>query len=421
MPAGLPPSGDLAARQVTFVSQWFPPEPVSVPPLTARELAATGYRVSVLTGIPNLPEGRTYRGYRPWKFYREEYTGLRVLRTPLFPNHSTSALPRMANYVSWAISASIAGLPTLKRSDVNVVHCTPVTAAIPALVARMLFRVPYVLIIQDLWPDSVAASGFVTNKIASRLVSIFAGSMTRLLYRKASRLIAISTGMANLLGERGYNNVSVVFNSVEEEIYSPQQRSGDARQRLGLASDDFVLVYAGNQGAAQSLATLVQAVGSMPEAPRVRLILVGWGIERKRLEQLSKEVAPGRVVFVDRVNPKEVRSIQSSADLCVVSLKDDALFRVTVPSKLQTLMASGLPILGVVAGDAAVLIMQSRSGFIARPGDAQSVRNAIAKAVAEGPERLGARGREGHRYYRTEMSSPSRAAKLDAIVRDARL
>jgi len=144
--------GDSESR-VLLVSQWYAPEPVSVPVLTAKELRQSGLIVEVLTGIPNLPDGNVHPPYKPWRSYSEEHEGIRVLRAPLYPNHSASPIKRMLNYISWALSASVVGRAALRKSDVNIVHCTPATAAIPALLARWINGTPYVVIIQDLWPD----------------------------------------------------------------------------------------------------------------------------------------------------------------------------------------------------------------------------------------------------------------------------
>ena len=239
--------------KVCFISQWYAPEPTSVPVLTAHELQKSGFRVHVLTGIPNRPDGIVHEGYRAWQPRRETRDGIYLTRAPLYPNHSSSAPKRMLNYLSWAMSASLLGISRLREADVNVVHCTPATAAIPALIARRMFGVPYVIIIQDLWPDSVTASGFLKNGRVAKFVGKPLEFAVARLYGGAERVVAISPGMMVALEQRGLprSKMRVIFNSVDENVYLPQPRNLAARDEWGMEQDDFVLVYAGNQGAAQ--------------------------------------------------------------------------------------------------------------------------------------------------------------------------
>lgn len=404
--------------KVTFVTQWYAPEPTSVPVLTAEQLRSAGMSVRVLTGIPNLPDGRVYRGYRAWKPRRETHEGIGLLRAPLYPNHSTSAVKRMANYLSWALSAVVIGLPQLRRSDVSVVHCTPATAALPALMGKLLFWTPYVVIVQDLWPDTVISSGFLKSSTWTKVIATWLNALVKQLYGRADRVVVISPGMGELLKERGIDplRLRLVYNSVDEEAYRPEPRDDSARAELGVDEGSFLIMYAGNQGSAQDLATLVRAVGDLDVGRPVHLVLVGWGVERGALADLAASRAPGRVHFVDRLPPSEVRRIQNAADLCAVSLKDDPLFKITIPSKLQALLASGLPILGIVSGDAAQIIDASGAGFIATPGDPQSVREAIRRALEMEPDALRALGERGHTFYAGQMSSDRRSHLLSQIV-----
>lgn len=407
--------------RAVLVAQWYAPEPVSVPVLTAKELVQSGLSVQVLTGIPNLPEGKVHAPYKAWKSYKEDLDGVGVLRAPLYPNHSTSAIKRMLNYLSWSASATIVGWRALRTSDVNVVHCTPATAAIPALLARWIHGTPYVVIIQDLWPDTVAASGFVRSPTANRLISRVLDKAVSALYGNAAQIAVISDGMQQTLEDRGFSpdRISRVFNSVDETIFAPQEVDPHVRSRYGISDDSLLLVYAGNQGSAQDLEPLVRAVADLKDKG-VELLLVGWGVERPKLEGLAHKVAPDNIQFVDRVSPTEVATIQSAADLSVVSLKDDPLFRITIPSKLQTLLASARPVLGIVSGDPRTLIEEASAGFVADPGDSESIRNTILTARAQSSESLDTMGKAGREYYLEQMSSQRRSSALRRLFDRAR-
>lgn len=406
--------------RVCLISQWYAPEPTSVPVLTAHELQRSDYSVHVLTGIPNRPDGIVHKGYRAWRTQRECRDGIQLTRTPLYPNHSPSVPKRMLNYLSWALSVSLFGINRLREADVNVVHCTPATSALPALIAKRVFGVPYVVIIQDLWPDTVTASGFLKSGRVTQLVVKALDRFVAQLYGGAERVIVISPGMAETLEQRGIprSRIDVVFNSVDESIYRPRPRDLSMREQLGVERSDFVLFYAGNQGAAQDLSTLIRAVGLAAEEAHVKLVMAGWGVQHDSLIELAESVAPGRVRFLGRIRPAEVRRAQSAADLCVVALKDDPLFRITMPSKLQSLLAAGVPILGVVAGDPARVISTARAGVVAEPGNVLSVLSAINSAAEVGLEERGDWGRNGHAYYAEIMASVVRSQKLRDVVEE---
>lgn len=416
--SGKKAGGGQGSAKLTFLSQWYAPEPTTVPMVTSQILSDLEFDLQVITGIPNRPNGIVHRGYRAWKLKREDWEGIALLRTPLYPNHSTAILKRMLNYLSWATSATFFGLRNMKNSSVNVVHCTPATTALPPFVARKLFGVPYILIIQDLWPDSVTESGFVPQ---GRISGIAMDALRRgvlSLYENAAQLVVISPGMKTVLEERGISSdkISVVYNSIDEKTYHPESRELGWRFENSLGENDFVLFYAGNQGAAQDLTPLIKAVASFSLKERVHLVLAGDGVEHETLKALAKKLSPSRIHFVGRVDPTTVRRIQRASDLCVVSLKKSPLFNITMPSKVQSLMAAGLPILGVVEGDAAHIIKDARAGLTASPGDAESIANVIRVATHTAGDELESWGSNGYQYYTEYMSNKVRGMRLSRVI-----
>ena len=149
--------------KILFLTQWFEPEPTLKGMTLAREMVRRGHEVQVVTGFPNYPGGRVYRGYRIRLRQREIIDGVTVTRVPLYPSHNRSGLQRAANYLSFAVSASI-GVWSVPCPDVGYVYHPPATIGLPALVLNLLRRVPFVLDIQDLWPDTLAATAMVGNR-----------------------------------------------------------------------------------------------------------------------------------------------------------------------------------------------------------------------------------------------------------------
>ena len=156
--------------KILILTQWFEPEPTFKGLLFARELAARGHEVEVLTGFPNYPGGKVYPGYRIRPWVREQIDGINVLRVALYPSHNNSGLHRALNYMSFALSAAVIGTALIRKPDVMYVYHPPITVGFAATVIGFLRRTPFVYDIQDLWPDTVAASGMMSNPAALTLL-----------------------------------------------------------------------------------------------------------------------------------------------------------------------------------------------------------------------------------------------------------
>lgn len=404
--------------RLTFVTQWFPPEPASIALGMARELENQGWEVSVLTGMPNYPTGKLHAGYRSPRPQTEAVSGMRVHRTPLYPYHGASSVKRILNYASWALSSTLFGSRAFAGADVSLVYSSPATSAIAAVVRRRVAGVPYVLVIQDLWPDSIFASGFLTRGLLSRLAHHLTDRFVNWTYAHASHVVVISPGMARVLEDRGVDTerISLVYNWRDESVFRPQTPSTKLKDRLGLATDDFVILYGGNHGAAQGLSALIEAVGLLPSDRNSHAVLIGDGIEKNSLQDLARRVAPDRVHFLDPLPAAEMPVLMASADIQFISLADRPLFRHTMPSKVQAALATGVPSLVAVRGDAADVVTAAGAGIAATPEDASSIANAIMCAQDMGSDALREMGAAARRLYEREMSADSGASKLSRIL-----
>jgi colanic acid biosynthesis glycosyl transferase WcaI len=399
-----------------LVTQWWPPEPVTVPVWIARALSERGWDVEILTGLPNYPSGIVAEGYSPRRYMREVSAGFRVTRAPLYPNHGTSAVKRMANYLSWATAATAPAL-ALKRVDVNVVYASPAIAALPAMVAKAVRRTPYVLIAQDIWPDSVTRGGFLRPSRLTCLVECVLGWFVCAAYSGASAVSVISPGAQDLLAARGvpHNKLSLIYNWVDEEIFAPQARNPVDRAEFTGNADDFVLLYAGNLGRAQGLTTAIDAIAMSPA--RVRLVIAGDGVEEHALRQHAARVAPERVRFLGRQPMAEMSRLTSSADAQLVMLRDLPLYRTTMPSKVQAVLASGSAVICTVPGDAADVVRRSGAGLVAVPDDPKALSEAIVAMADMNDGERAEMGRRAREFYEREMAEAVGGRRLDGLLR----
>ena len=399
------------ATRVLLLTQWFDPEPTFKGIVFARELMRQGFEVEVLTGFPNYPGGTVYPGYRIKLLQREVIDGVQVTRVPLYPNHDQSAIKRVLNYASFAASSLVYGLFMARRPDVIYAYHPPLTVGITAGLLRLLRRIPVVYDIQDMWPDTLRATGMVNNARALSAVA----AVCQWVYRRADHIAVLSPGFKRLLLERGVpkGKVDVIYNWADEVALGAPQGQVPASFP---GRDQFRVLFAGNMGKAQALdavldaATLLQARGS-----RVCFVMLGGGVEVGRLKQRATDLRLQNVVFIPGVPMSEVGAFLNAADALLVHLRKDPLFEITIPSKTQAYMAVGKPLLMAVDGDAAGLVAQSGGGVVVESENANALAQAAEAMAAMPTDALAAMGHRAQNYYREELALKVGVAKFGAI------
>lgn len=398
--------------RLLFVTQWFPPEPTRVPETIATSLSDKGFDVAVMTGTPNFPTGQVVDGYSTRRFQRDEHRGLPVLTTPLYPSHDASAGRRIVNYASWALSAAAAviGWRPARRAEVALVYSSPATAAVPAMLARILRRTPFVLLVEDLWPDSVTATGFFQHGIGRRVGVPLLDRFVALTYRMADHVAVISPGMRRVLIGRGVpeDKVSVVYNWVRDESSQAPPSEGTGVH----------FVYGGNLGRAQGLDVIIKALAALDD-PEVRVSFVGNGVCRDELVELADEMTPDQVDFLQRMELADFQDFARTASALFVCLSADPLFDITLPSKVQSTLAMGLPLIASAGRDAREVVDVSGAGWTAPAGDVEALAAAMASARDAGREERARRGALGRAWYDDELSEEVNATRLAELLRRA--
>lgn len=394
-------------RRVLLVTQWFDPEPTFKGLMFAKALRDRGYDVQVLTGFPNYPGGRVYDGYRIRAYQRDVIDGIPVMRVPLYPSHDGSGLRRALNYLSYAIAASIAAL-VIRRPDVAYVYHPPATVGLVAQVLKYLRGVPFVYDVQDLWPDTLGATGMVNG---TRLLGAV-GRYMKAIYRAASHVVVLSPGFKQALLARGVPEAKIEV--IPNWTYEPVRVSRSAEDE---PSSEFVVVYAGNVGAAQNLEVVVEAATKLADEP-VRFDIVGDGLRLRALRDKAERAGLTNVRFVDRRPAAEMDEIFDQADALLVHLRDEPLFAITIPSKTQAYLRAGRPILMGVRGDAADLIEQAGAGIVFPPEDAAGLAAAVRRLASTPVAQREAMGARGRSFYEEELSLDVGAARFDVVLRE---
>lgn len=400
-----------AKPRVLLLTQWFDPEPTFKGLVFARELVRQGFDVEVVTGFPNYPGGKVYVGYKIKLIQREWIDGVQITRLPLYPNHDQSAIKRVLNYASFAASALVYGLFMAKRADVMYAYHPPLTVGIAASLIRWGRGIPLVYDIQDMWPDTLRATGMLNNPRALALV----GRVCDWVYKRVDQLVVLSPGFKRLLVQRGVpeSKIDVIYNWADESaLMSP---AGTVPAAFP-AADRFRVVFAGNMGKAQALdavldaAAILQASGS-----RASLVMLGGGVEVSRLKTRALEMKLGNVVFLPPVPMSEVGTVLAAADVLLVHLRKDPLFEITIPSKTQAYMAVGKPLLMAVNGDTADLVRQANCGLTAESENPQALADAVDALAVMPADELKTMGENASRFYREALGLQVGAAKFAAV------
>ena len=386
--------------RILLLTQWFDPEPTFKGLAFAKELKRQGHEVQVLTGFPNYPGGKIYDGYKLKLYQREEIEGISILRVALYPNHDSSALKRIFNYISFAFMVMLFGIFATKKADVIYAYHPPLTVGIAAIFIKLFRRTPIVYDIQDMWPDTLKATGMLNNHKILNLI----GSVCKLVYRFVDHIVVLCPGFRNKLieGNVPKEKISVIYNWCDEQGLTQAQPVKIEYQQI--MQNKFNIVFAGNMGKAQALDTILEVAKKFKDIKDIQFVFVGGGTETERLKQrlITENIA--NTVFIPRMPMAEVGGVLELSNLLLVHLKKDPLFEITVPSKTQAYMAMGKPVLMAVAGDAADLIQRAECGSVAVSESVESIQQAILKIYHLPTSEQQQMGLNARNYYLQKLS-----------------
>ena len=384
---------EYQAMRILLFTQYYTPEPAFRPCDLGPSLVKRGHRVVVLTGSPCYPQGKIYDGYRAASLRWETIEDVDVLRMPVFPDHSQSTFRRTAYYSSIAAGALFAGPLLAQRFDAAFVYSPPVTLGLPAILTKWIRGVPFVYDVQDLFPESLIATGLVKNGMVLRSIEW----IQRQNLSQAAAVSVISPGFKkNLIAQGvGREKIHVLPNWADEALYHPMTKDVPLSTEPELA-DTFNIMYAGNMGIPQSLRNAVLAAELVQDLRNVRFVFVGDGVQKAELQQEVIERKLDNVRFLASRQANEMSQLYAQAAILLLHLRKDPLFAITIPSKTIAYLAVGKPILAAVEGDAAEVVTAAGAGIVCPPDNpselAAKVRLLHSLTELE-RERMGQNGR----------------------------
>ncbi len=399
-------------KKILIVTNHFYPEVFRINDV-AFDLAAKGFDVTVVTSVPDYPEGRTFPGYGVFKRRREMVNGVDVIRVPVV-TRGNNKFRLILNYLSFLISAVARAsvLVVQKRFDCVVVHQTsPVTVGIPAAIISVMQRIPMYFWVLDLWPESLTAAGGIRNKF---ILGIFA-RLTQWLYRKSTKILISSKGFSKSICEKGNFADKLVYfpNWADDELITPQPMPEGIE--LPSMPKGFRIMYAGNIGEAQNFECIMDAANRL-KGTDVRWLLVGDGRKRGWVNEfVEKNELHDNVKLLGQFPIGAMPALFAQADILLVSLKDEFIFNNTVPAKLQAYMASGKPVLAFINGEGATIVKDANCGFVVPAGDVDALVTTINEKIRK-CSNLPSLGENGKKYCELNFKKDKVLSKLYALL-----
>lgn len=364
------------SKHILVVSQYFHPEPFRINDI-CNELVKRGYKVTVLTGIPNYPEGKFYPGYNWFRRRKECIDGVDVIRIPLTPR-GNSSLGLAFNYFSFVISGFFWQLFTKVKADcVFTFEVSPMTQALIGVWYAKRRKIPHYLYVQDLWPENVET---VTG-IHSKLVISPISKMVNYIYKRCDKILATSPSFVTEIRKRvPYNPEKVLYwPQYAEAFYQPL----DKKSVPEIPEDGrFKVIFTGNIGQAQGLDVLPRTAKYLKDRgmEQVCFVIVGDGRNKEQLlESISKQGVEDMFILIDRQPPERIPELLAACDAAFISFMDDPLFEKTIPAKLQSYMACGMPIIAAAKGETERIIAEAGCGICSPIGD----ETQLAKGILE--------------------------------------
>lgn len=366
----------------------------------AKTLLAKGVEVEVLTGKPNYPAGKIFPGFQSLRCQKQTWQGVMITRIPILAR-GRGGWRLSLNYLSFVISGLLLAPWMFRNKKFEVIFIygvSPILQAIPAIFLGWLKKCPIILWVQDLWPESLSATGYIKNQFVIDQV----GKAVQFIYRHVDLLLVQSRAFENPVSAMSSGTpIHYYPNSVDDVFLSPASQVSVKISGLG---EGFSILFTGNIGTAQAVEVIVEAAFLLSEFPEINFIVMGdgsrrdWMLDEVQRRNMTNLYLPGR--FPVEMMP----AFMQSASALLVTLADQPIFSKTVPNKIQAYMASGKPIIACMNGEGARLVLESNSGLVTPAEKAKELADTILRLYKMDPVERDLLGKNGRRYYQEHFN-----------------
>lgn len=401
---------------ILIITQYFYPENFRINEVST-ELKERNHNVTVLTGLPNYPSGKFFKNYGFFGPYKEIIGGVDIIRVPLWPRGKGGTYNLMINYFSFVISSSILILLriSIKPDVIFVFGVSPITVVIPAILVKIRYRIPIIVWLLDLWPESIEAAGIKLPKFILKIITM----LVKWIYGNCCRVLVQSQGFVPSLIKLGVDKTRISYlpNWIERH-YEAKSQNLNIKTR---DTSSFRIVYAGNIGLAQDFPSIINAAKLLNSSDlQVSWIIAGDGRHAAWVkDEVLRRGLADRFVFLGQLSPDSMSGLFESADALLVSLRSDPIFALTIPGKIQSYLTAGKPVLGMIDGEAARILKESGCGFVAPSSDYQQLAKLVTEISLMSEDQLKEIGMRAQNYARREFSRKLLFDKLELWLKES--
>lgn len=400
-------------KRLLIVTQYFYPEQFRINDMCT-EWVKRGYEVTVLTGVPNYPEGRFFPGYGWFRKRREMFGGVRIIRIPIISRGKSNV--RLAlNYFSFVLSGFLWGLLTREKPNlVFAFEVSPMTQILPAIWFANRRKIPCLAYIQDLWPECFMEATGISAPIIIKSIN----KMADYIYHRCQKIFVTSVSFKHAVHARDIAEDKVVFwPQYAEEFYQPSDNSTLNR----LQGKAFSIVFAGNIGTAQGLEILPKVVKTLRDIGHpVYFIIVGEGRGKSLLvDEIRHHQVEDEFLFLGQKPPEEIPAILAGADAAYLSFSDKPLYQMTIPAKLQSYMACGMPIIASAEGETKKIIEEAACGLCCETGNAEALAKTIMDFIGLPAHVRESMGAQAETYAKEHFFKSKLMDEMDAYISDS--
>lgn len=397
-------------KHILVISQYFYPEQFRINDICI-EWVKRGYKVTVITGIPNYPQGKYYPGYGLFKMRKEIYNGIEIVRIPLIPRGKNSMMLAL-NYLSFVVSGFFWKVLTRIKADyVFIFEVSPMTQALPGVWYAKKRNIPCYLYVQDLWPENVQIITGITNKYVIGSID----KMVDYIYAHCTKIFTTSNSFLELIFKRGVPLTKIKYwPQYAEDFYFPMEKTSLEE----ISNDDaFNIIFAGNIGNAQGLDILPRVAMLLKEKKikrKIRFNIVGDGRYKETLMELVRLNNVSEMFnFIPKQPSTIIPKFMAANDAAFLCLTNSPLFAMTIPAKLQSYMACGIPIIASTDGETAYIINESNAGACAPAGDDEELAKVVIDLSNKSYEQLKQIGRNARDYYDRNFNKEKLLNEMD--------
>jgi colanic acid biosynthesis glycosyl transferase WcaI len=397
---------------VLIVSQYFWPEDFRINDL-ARELAGKGHRITVLTGKPNYPAGSTFPEYRRDPGSYASFGGAKIVRVPMV-SRGTSKIQLLLNYLSFALSGTVVGAWLLRAERFDIVFVfepSPITVGIPGAVIGRLHSAPVVLWVLDLWPETLVAIGVLRSRAPIWAV----GRMVAAIYRSCDVVLGQSRSFLAAIAIYKGTSRGIEYFPAWTDTHALSDGHPQEAPELPPPDGRITIMFTGNIGEAQDFPSVLRAAAMLAPLRRFRFFLIGGGrAEAWVRQEVMRCGLQDSVYLLGRFPVERMAGFYRQADALFVSLRKDAVFAMTIPAKIQSYMAAGVPIIAMLDGEGSSLIQRAHCGLCCPAGASESLADRLLEFSKLSGEVRHEMGLNGRRVYHAEFDRAMLINKLEA-------